>query len=128
MFWNVLFAIDMLRNISYIIDMLQLLYAPLVMNQICFEWHDTYDFVSNEMVSLRILVFCLASWYLTCLKPFFLLWICFVTYWAVFSSLRCYINLSGQFVTLWDVLNWAEVVKSYSKLWASLVGYYVIVV
>ena len=93
MFWNVLSAIDML----------QLLYAPIVMNQICFEWHDTYDFVSNEMVSLRILVFCLTLWYLTRLKPFLLFWICFVTCWAVFGSLRCYINLSGQLVTLRDV-------------------------
>ena len=86
MFWNILSAIDML----------QLLYAPFVMNQICFEWHDTYDFVSNEMVSLRILVFCFTLWYLTRLKSFLLFWICFVTCWAVFGSLRCYINLSGQ--------------------------------
>ena len=68
-----------------------------------FEWHDTYDLVSIEMVSLRILVFCLALWYLTRLKPFLLFWICFVTCWAVFGSLRCYINLSGQLVTLRDV-------------------------
>jgi len=100
---NVPYVVDMLRNISYAIDMLQLLYAPFVMNQIGFEWHDTYDFVSNEMVSLRILVFCLALWYLTRLKPFLLFWICFVTCWAVFGSLRCYINLSGQLVTLRDV-------------------------
>ena len=93
MFWNVLSAIDMF----------QLLYAPFVMDQICFEWHDTYDLVSIEMVSLRILVFCLALWYLTRLKPFLLFWICFVTCWAVFGSLRCYINLSGQLVTLRDV-------------------------
>jgi len=93
MFWNVLSAIDMF----------QLLYAPFVMDQICFEWHDTYDLVSIEMVSLRILVFCLALWYLTRFKPFLLFWICFVTCWAVFGSLRCYINLSGQLVTLRDV-------------------------
>ena len=109
-------------------DMLQLLYAPLVMNQICFEWHDTYDFVSNEMVFLRILVLCLALWYRTCVKLFLLFWICFVTCWAVFSSLRCYIKSFRSACHSLRCLNWAEVVESYSELWASLVGYYVIVV
>ena len=55
MFRNVLSAIDMLRNISYAIDMLQLLYSPFVMNQICYEWNDICDFVSNEMISLNLL-------------------------------------------------------------------------
>ena len=33
--WNILYAIDKLRYVSFVSDMLQLLYAPSVMNQIC---------------------------------------------------------------------------------------------
>ena len=73
------------------------------MNQICYEWNDICDSISNEMISLNLLdsvLYCDILFVWNC--PFSC-YICFVTCWVVFSSPRCYINLSGQLVTLWDV-------------------------
>jgi len=48
--WNILNAIDKLRYVSFVSDMLQLLYAPSVRNQICMIKKDNYDSAPNDIM------------------------------------------------------------------------------
>ena len=56
--WNILNAIDKLRYVSFVSDMLQLLYAQYVMNQICMI-ERTIVILHLMILCLRIRIFCL---------------------------------------------------------------------
>ena len=52
-FWNILYAIDKLQYVSFVSDMLQLLYAPSVRNQICM--------IKRTIVILLLMILCLRN-------------------------------------------------------------------
>ena len=59
--WYVSFVIVILQNVSFVSDMLQLLYAPYVMNQICMI-ERTIVILHLKILCLRIRIFCLVLW------------------------------------------------------------------
>ena len=118
MFWNVLSAIDMF----------QLLYAPFVMDQICFwmTWYVWFGIYWDGILENSCILPCIMIPYSFQTVPFVLNMLCHLLsrFWLtllLYKPFRSACHSSRCLI-------WAEAVDSYSELWASPVGCYAIVV